>query len=236
MSRDLPVQEMFHSFQGEGAFAGEYAFFVRLLGCPLKCPWCDSAGTWHPDYIPEKKTLISPRKIAQAASVGVKRPTFVVITGGEPTIHNLEPLCEELRKEGHRIHLETSGSFPLQAKRIDWLTLSPKWAKLPLPENTILADEVKIIVDNESAITRWETQLEDNLLSAAQLGRCSLYLHLEWSQRDNRNLQRQIVQAVKESPYPYRVGYQLHKLFDADRFDPNAVGPAPLGGNPALGY
>src|SRR5690606_10755697 len=49
-----PVHEQFHTWQGEGVHMGRSAYFIRTFGCPVKCPWCDSAGTWHPDHIPAK--------------------------------------------------------------------------------------------------------------------------------------------------------------------------------------
>ena len=64
---EYPVHETFHSWQGEGDHSGKSAFFVRLYGCPVHCPWCDSAGTWHPDYVPEKVDRIDAAMIADAA-------------------------------------------------------------------------------------------------------------------------------------------------------------------------
>ena len=49
-----PIYEHFYSFQGEGNYSGKAAYFIRFYGCPLKCKWCDSAGTWHSNYIPKE--------------------------------------------------------------------------------------------------------------------------------------------------------------------------------------
>jgi len=103
----LPVYERFHSWQGEGVHLGKSAFFIRLHGCPVHCPWCDSAGTWHPDHLPEKVDRIEPDELAdEAFSSGCE---IVVITGGEPAIHNLHDLAYQLRNRSLPVHLETCG-------------------------------------------------------------------------------------------------------------------------------
>ncbi|MDG2170458.1 MAG: 7-carboxy-7-deazaguanine synthase QueE, partial [Opitutales bacterium] len=85
--KPLPVYETFYSWQGEGCHMGKSAFFIRLFGCPIKCPWCDSAGTWHPDFVPETIERISVE--ALVAQAKEHNPAIVVITGGEPCIHDL---------------------------------------------------------------------------------------------------------------------------------------------------
>ena len=86
-----PVYERFHSWQGEGLHWGKSAFFIRLHGCPVHCPWCDSAGTWHPDHKPESVDRMNPDELADEAFMAC--PEIVVITGGEPAIHNLQNLA-----------------------------------------------------------------------------------------------------------------------------------------------
>ena len=89
MSRALPVYERFHAWQGEGAHMGKSAFFIRLHGCPVHCPWCDSAGTWHPDHVPDSIDRIEPIDLAEEAlQSGCE---IVVITGGEPGPFFLAP-------------------------------------------------------------------------------------------------------------------------------------------------
>src|SRR4051812_7583345 len=134
----LPIYETFYAWQGEGCHMGRAAFFIRTFGCPVKCPWCDSAGTWHPDWVPDKIERFSAGELADRAVA--HRAEFAVITGGEPTIHDLTELTTTLRRRGLPTHLETSGSFPIKGD-FDWITVSPKWAKLPLPENLRRANE-----------------------------------------------------------------------------------------------
>src|SRR5262245_11713972 len=119
-----PVHERFHTFQGEGVHMGRPAFFVRTFGCPVHCPWCDSAGTWHPDWVlPDQVQKMTDVELVKEAEQG--SPEFMVVTGGEPTVHDLAPLVNTCRENGLPVHLETSGAFALRAE-FDWVTLSPK--------------------------------------------------------------------------------------------------------------
>ncbi len=203
----LPVHETFYSFQGEGCHSGRAAFFIRLFGCPVHCPWCDSAGTWHPLQVP--KNL--PRRAATdlVAEAVAARPEFVVITGGEPTIHDLTPLTTALRAAGLRIHLETSGAFQLRGV-VDWVTLSPKRWKPPVPEMVRLADEFKVIVDEPEELIRWEGVIPPIP------GGPPVWLHPEWSQARNPEILRLISETVRERRSPFRAGWQLHKNFGVD--------------------
>ncbi|MGE9296349.1 MAG: 7-carboxy-7-deazaguanine synthase QueE, partial [Puniceicoccales bacterium] len=123
VDRTYPIVEYFASFQGEGLHGGRSAFFIRTYGCPVKCPWCDSANTWHPDHRPEHIERFTVAQLTELAATA--RPDFVVITGGEPTVHDLRPLTDSLHAAGLRVHLETSGAFPLKGD-FDWVTVSPK--------------------------------------------------------------------------------------------------------------
>lgn len=221
----LPIHEQFYSFQGEGLHAGRAAYFIRTFGCPVHCPWCDSAGTWHPDYIPEKiqkfdeSTLV---KAARATEAG-----FVVVTGGEPAIHDLAPLVNALHGAGVKAHLETSGAFPIKGD-FDWITLSPKRWKLPLEENLSRADEFKIIVDAKDAIEEYTSLLTP--------GERPVWLHPEWSKHEDREILNAITDWVKHHGAPYRAGWQMHKPYRADLLDPKSAQAAPLGGDIAKGY
>jgi len=224
----LPVHEQFLSWQGEGAHLGRSAYFVRLYGCPLQCPWCDSAGTWHPGYLPSDIARESPASIAQrAADSGAE---LVVVTGGEPTIHDLADLANALSLRGLAAHLETSGSFGIRG-RFDWVTLSPKWARLPLPENLERASELKLIVEDANSVEKWI-----QFLGPALSEERPVWLQPEWSQRSNREVLDAISRTVRERGAPFRAGYQVHKLYRADDLDRRVHAPIPLGGDPSKGY
>lgn len=205
---------------------GRAAFFIRTFGCPLKCSWCDSAGTWHPDWIPERIERLSTDELV--VRVTDTAAEFVVVTGGEPTIHDLSELTRELRRRKIPVHIETSGSFEIRGD-FSWITVSPKWAKLPRAENLERADEIKIIVEDAETIDRWRAEL------GAFFREKTVWLHPEWSRRDDPVVLNAISCAVKTFGKPFRVGYQLHRLYNVDSLDPNSRPAVPLGGNVALG-
>ena len=221
----LPIHEQFYTFQGEGLHAGKAAYFIRTFGCPVHCPWCDSAGTWHSDYIPKRIAKIAEAELAEAAAA--TRAEFVVVTGGEPAIHNLSALVEALHSHKMPVHLETSGAFPIRGN-FDWITLSPKRWKLPLAENLGRADEFKIIVDRDGAIEEYTRLIQPR--------EAPVWLHPEWSKRDDSSILDSITDWVKAKGAPYRAGWQLHKPYRSDMLDAAGARPAPLGGDPKLGF
>jgi len=94
-SASLPVVETFHSLQGEGLHAGRSAFFIRLAGCDVGCPWCDTKHSWPEGVHPQRALSALAAEARAAAEAGA---AFVVITGGEPLHHDLDPLCRALRQ------------------------------------------------------------------------------------------------------------------------------------------
>ncbi|WP_309396943.1 7-carboxy-7-deazaguanine synthase QueE [Cerasicoccus maritimus] len=201
-----PTVEYFGTFQGEGCHSGRSAFFIRTYGCPVHCPWCDSANTWHPDHRPKNVPKMSAAELIELAIAN--KPDFVVITGGEPAVHDLAPLTTGLREAGLRVHIETSGTFPLKGD-FDWVTVSPKLYKDPLPELIQRADELKLIVENADSITYWEEKLGDELARKDR----HVWLHPEWGQRENPDILALIADTVHERGAPFRAGWQLHKLY-----------------------
>ncbi|RYD88745.1 MAG: radical SAM protein, partial [Sphingobacteriales bacterium] len=127
--------EHFYTLQGEGMFTGHAAYFIRLGGCDVGCVWCDVKDSWDSG----KHPLMTTAQIVAAASSHPGR--IAVITGGEPCMHDLAPLCDALQDAGFRTHIETSGSSPLSG-RLDWITLSPKKFKAPLEECLAAAHEL----------------------------------------------------------------------------------------------
>ena len=124
----LPVVETFHSLQGEGVHAGRSAFFIRLAGCQVGCSWCDTKHSWPLAAHPQRPLAELVAEAQAAANAGA---AFLVITGGEPLHHQLDPLCNALRQlsapggKALPLHLETSGVDPLSGQ-FDWIALSPK--------------------------------------------------------------------------------------------------------------
>ncbi len=198
-----PVFETFHSWQGEGEHVGKSAFFIRLYGCPIRCEWCDSQETWKSSE--EKVRHVSAEALAQEAIDA--HADFVVITGGEPAIHDLIPLCDALHAKNLRVHIETSGAFKIKAN-IDWMTLSPKIKKLPLEENLARADELKLIISKEEDLHFWAEKIRGTKAK-------SIWLHPEWSHREDVKLLEAISAWVCKNGEPFRAGWQLHKLYGA---------------------
>ena len=125
--------EIFASIQGEGASAGRPSTFVRLSLCNLACTWCDTKYTWdwaHYDPGVEITHTANTEITRRIASLGVEN---VVITGGEPLMQQdaLADIAEELTRAGHRIEVETNGTFEphlsLQQHVAQW-NVSPKLA------------------------------------------------------------------------------------------------------------
>lgn len=208
--KPLPIYERFHSWQGEGVHLGKSAFFIRLHGCPVHCSWCDSAGTWHPEHLPEKVERVAPDELAEEAfSSGCE---IVVITGGEPAIHNLHDLAYQLRNRNLPVHLETCGAYPIRGE-MDWITLSPKWNAMPLEECLAQADEFKLIIEETDSMEKWKDALPLHSHGSP------VWLHPEWSKAKDPAVLGSINQWIKDKGAPYRAGFQMHKLYQADEAD-----------------
>ena len=156
----IPVVETFHSLQGEGLHAGRSAIFLRLAGCDVGCPWCDTKPSWDLQAHPRRSLADLVAEVAQAAAAGA---AFAVITGGEPLEHDLGPLCEALAQAGGGLplHLETSGAAPLQLSgRFVWITLSPKRHRPPSLELLAACDELKVVVHETADLAFAEAMAE----------------------------------------------------------------------------
>jgi 7-carboxy-7-deazaguanine synthase len=99
------VHSIFYTIQGEGPFCGTPAVFVRLAGCNLTCPFCDTEYT-------SKRELMSPSAIAQRAADLMPKSGLVVITGGEPFRQNLSKLLDMLVHYDNFVQIETNGTLP----------------------------------------------------------------------------------------------------------------------------
>lgn len=100
----LSVHSVFHTIQGEGPFTGHAAVFIRLAGCNLQCPACDTdytTGRWNS----------TPFALLQFVQE-MRQDGLVVITGGEPFRQNIHPLVELLLAEGYTVQIETNGTLP----------------------------------------------------------------------------------------------------------------------------
>ena len=190
--------EHFYTLQGEGYHQGKAAYFIRLGGCDVGCVWCDVKDSWdaekHPEY--EVRSLISAVKKTAAE--------IVVITGGEPLMHKLDELTRELQSAGLKTHIETSGAHPLSGTW-DWICLSPKKFKAPLPGILPFADELKIVVFNKSDFD-WAEKY-----AALVSPSCKLYLQSEWDRA--AEITPAIIDYIKVNP-AWELSLQLHKYIN----------------------
>ncbi|KRQ86254.1 7-carboxy-7-deazaguanine synthase [Caloramator mitchellensis] len=188
------VAEIFHSVQGEGSFLGCPATFIRLSGCNLSCSWCDT------DFSP--KHDMTAKEIADIALC-----EKVVITGGEPTIYDLEPLLLELKNRGKVTMLETNGTNPTDNIRglLDWIVCSPK------PQNNwginpgCMFDELKFVVDGQF---NPKIHIKDEIKE--------MYKNRIWLQPESSMFKIRSKEAYEFAmeDMRLRVGIQLHKIID----------------------
>ncbi len=191
----LPLVEIFYSLQGEGLRTGQATIFVRFAGCNLACDFCDTDFRVKETYTPEALT-------EEIARVGGEC-RWVCFTGGEPTLHDLQPLCEMLHARGYHLQIETNGTRPRPDWEIDHITVSPKQ-----PQGGRLhswyethAAEFKYVVDDEADLARAldgvrshrrTSSLQPNALNPASVALC--------------------VEAVKRHPTLLRLSLQTHKF------------------------
>jgi len=187
--------EMFYSLQGEGYHQGKAAFFIRLAGCDVGCVWCDVKDSWDASKHPQ----LSIDEIVNAALAHPSK--IAIVTGGEPLLHELDPLTTALKTVGFQTHIETSGSSPLSGQW-DWICLSPKKFKFPLEESVAAASELKVVVFNKSDI-EWAESFEKSVAS-----NCKLYLQPEWDKADT--MTPLSIDYIKAHPQ-WELSAQLHK-------------------------
>ena len=187
--------ELFYSLQGEGYHQGKAAFFIRLAGCDVGCIWCDVKDSWDAS----KHPVLSVEEIVAAAAAHPSR--IAIVTGGEPLLHQLDPLTTALRAAGFQTHIETSGSSPMSGSW-DWVCLSPKKFKAPLPEAVTAADELKVVVFNKSDFD-WANSFVNDLAAD-----CKKYLQPEWEKSDA--MTPLVIEYIKQNP-SWELSAQLHK-------------------------
>lgn len=189
---EYPTTEVFTSIQGEGLYAGAPANFIRLAGCNLHCEFCDTDRS--------EREKLSPYQIFQKLNKNVR---IVVITGGEPTIHDLKPLVEMLKAERFLVHLETNGTGKLPYG-VDWVSVSPK-------PGVALTDHFLMAPYNEAKWLIPEWHYEDINWDLAPLHFLQPVNFITTVNPDN--LDKCIKLLLTETALrPLRLSVQLHKL------------------------
>lgn len=212
----LPVMESFYTLQGEGFHQGRAAYFIRLGGCDVGCVWCDVKDSWdaakHPTFgvdeiVQKMKKELGIRGLESGSNLQPSTPNLkpiVVITGGEPLMHNLTGLTKAIHAAGFQTNIETSGSHPLSGEW-DWICLSPKKFKAPLPEVVPHANELKVVIFNKSDF-KWAEEY-----SAQVSPNCKLYLQPEWDKA--AEMTPLIIDYIKANP-KWELSLQLHKYIN----------------------
>jgi len=195
MENFLPVFEHFYSIQGEGYNTGMPAYFIRLSGCSVGCAWCDTKITWSVEGGKMTSIDVIVNEVINSNSKNV------VITGGEPTMHNLSVLTDSLKKNGIKTFLETSGVNKITGSW-DWICISPKIQRPPLNENLLLANELKVVVGGQ----KYFLWAEENAEKVSP--ECKLFLQPEWIQHNDST--RMIIEYIKLNP-KWNLSVQIHK-------------------------
>ena len=202
----LPVMEHFYTIQGEGFHQGRAAYFVRLGGCDVGCVWCDVKDSWDANAHPKMSVSEIAATIIEIipSQISTAFKPLVVITGGEPLMHDLTELTNSLQAKGFETNIETSGAHPLSGSW-DWICLSPKKFKAPLPQVVPFAHELKVVIFNQSDF-KWAEEY------AAQVSPgCKLYLQPEWDKASV--VTPLIIEYIKKYPQ-WELSLQIHKYIN----------------------
>ncbi|HNW97786.1 MAG TPA: 7-carboxy-7-deazaguanine synthase QueE [Bacteroidales bacterium] len=196
--RMLPVMEEFYSLQGEGYHTGKAAYFIRIGGCDVGCSWCDVKESWNAELHP----LVDVTQVVKNALTC--KADAAVITGGEPMNYNLDFFCNELKKNNIQTFLETSGTQPLSGNW-DWICFSPKRNSVIIPGYYNKADELKVIIEDETDFI-WA---EENAVKMKN--KSHLFLQPEW--RNRKEMINKIVNYILVNP-KWCISLQSHKYMN----------------------
>jgi 7-carboxy-7-deazaguanine synthase len=197
-SIQLPIMEHFFTIQGEGFHTGRAAYFIRTAGCDVGCVWCDVKESWTstPDQLMTLDAIL--QKVLNANA------QFVVITGGEPTMHSLLALVNRLHENHIEVAIETAGVHPLDAN-IDWYCFSPKKFMKPIDEAYEKANELKVVINHISDFA-WAEEHANKVSSE-----CRLFLQPEWEKQDK--LLPLLIDYVKGNQ-KWKISLQTHKYMN----------------------
>lgn len=199
----LKIVEIFPSLQGEGLRQGEPTIFIRLAGCNLRCPFCDTKYAWKGG-----KDCAAGQVVREAAQIRRDFPArWVCLTGGEPLRQEIGPLVRGLKREGFKVQVETNATL-FRALPFDWVTISPKPPSCGYDPRYIReADEIKIVVTRDLKLPAVEN------LRREFPRRVPLLLQPQsnaaWSVRKARDLIQKTLAAGLEN---IRLSVQLHKM------------------------
>lgn len=178
-----PVNNWYATVQGEGVHTGVPMILLRLQGCGVGCPFCDTKETWevepafevdHDDLLPKDASPTYTR-ITGSELVHIFRTElppnikWVMLTGGEPARLPLKHLITALHDGGYKVALETSGTeVGHLGAGVDWVCVSPKidmpGGKQIQPDAISSADEIKMVIGKPADLEKLEHLLTTNSL------------------------------------------------------------------------
>ena len=199
--------EHFYTVQGEGYHQGKASYFVRLGGCDIGCVWCDVKDSWTAENFPATPV---EEIVNHVAASGAK---VCVVTGGEPMMHDLEPLTSALHARGIKANVETSGAYPITGNW-DWICLSPKRFKLPCESSLKLASELKVVIFHKNDFRlaeEYEAKVRSAQAEPPRKYPCKLFLQPEWSKE--KEVLPLMIDYVKQNQQ-WEISLQIHKYMD----------------------
>ena len=200
----------FITIQGEGPFAGQVAVFIRLHGCNLQCPFCDTDFSSKDN--PRIKTVDLLDLVANLAK---GRTHLVVITGGEPTLQPLGPLVDGLRKQNLAVQVETNGTMWQEVLRKTYMVVSPKTPRIneEVAANALAYKYIISASEPYNPTDGLPCRLATPLLPVSPSGP-EVYLNPMDEQDEQKNRANAKETGKRALQYGYRAGVQLHKILD----------------------
>ena len=191
----IKIVEIFYSIQGEGKFSGYSCVFVRLHGCNLDCSFCD-----EPLHKGSFESKTSKELIEQIKKYPTKQ---VVITGGEPSLNDINEFIDALHVEGYHVAVETNGYMFRHIKNADWITYSPKDLNSLHVEGF---SEYKFVVGLDSDIEKIISIKSEK----------PIYIQpINFKDRVNKVNTDFCIELVKKYPH-FRLSVQLHKYLGVE--------------------
>lgn len=172
----LPINNIYSCIQGEGVNTGLPMVMLRLQGCEVGCPFCDTKETWESSSIFQLPTIQdalgqNPKWTMQNEQsiilyIQEHYPSFqwILVSGGEPAQYDLSTLVSLLHDHGYKVAIETSGTEEIRGN-FDWVCVSPKIdmpGKKAIQAQPILkADEIKMVIGKPSDFEKLDTLLRN---------------------------------------------------------------------------
>lgn len=238
---DLEVHSIFLTIQGEGPYAGQVAVFIRLAGCNLQCPGCDTEYT-RGSAIEPVESIVTRVAMVRSADSGPLVLPLVVITGGEPFRQNIIPLIRSLKMVGYQVQVETNGTLGFMDEVMNEVVDKRRVAKVPDFDIVVSPKAGKVHEDLHSRIIAYkyvvnlgEVDQQDGLPTSVlgmpgrparphKFYRGPIYIQAadesvgagELLLAGRKNVENQRVAIASAMKFGYTLGMQLHKIIDLE--------------------